>query len=103
MYDKCYFCLDQLPKLKKETTASFFVNFGGAGVQKSWPTLLYHLFYEYQNKKYETHSRFSHGEHTRYTPWLFATLKVDCKQILCDDGDDWPLSASAKSDSVDSV
>ena len=25
MYDKCYFCLDQLPKLKKE---SFFVNFG---------------------------------------------------------------------------
>ena len=35
MYDKCYFCLDQLPKLKKESTASFFVNFGGAGVQKS--------------------------------------------------------------------
>ena len=33
MYDKCYFCLDQLPKLKKESTASFFVNFGGAGVQ----------------------------------------------------------------------
>ena len=28
MYDKCYFCLDQLPKLKKESTASFFVNFG---------------------------------------------------------------------------
>ena len=42
MYDKCYFCLDQLPKLKKESTASFFVNFGGAGVQKSRPTLLYH-------------------------------------------------------------
>ena len=21
MYDKCYFCLDQLPKLKKESTA----------------------------------------------------------------------------------
>jgi len=41
MYDKCYFCLDQLPKLKKESTASFFVNFGGAGVQKSRPTLLY--------------------------------------------------------------
>ena len=41
MYDKCYFCLDQLPKLKKESTASFFVNFGGAGVQKSQPTLLY--------------------------------------------------------------
>ena len=40
MYDKCYFCLDQLPKLKKESTASFFVNFGGAGVQKSRPTLL---------------------------------------------------------------
>ena len=28
MYDKCYFCLDQLPKLKKESTTSFFVNFG---------------------------------------------------------------------------
>ena len=28
MYDKCYFCWDQLPKLKKESTASFFVNFG---------------------------------------------------------------------------
>ena len=41
MYDKCYFCLDQLPKLKKESTSSFFVNFGGAGVQKSRPTLLY--------------------------------------------------------------
>ena len=41
MYDKCYFCLDQLPKLKKESTASFFVNFGGGGVQKSRPTLLY--------------------------------------------------------------
>ena len=28
MYDICYFCWDQLPKLKKESTASFFVNFG---------------------------------------------------------------------------
>ena len=28
MYDKCYFCLDQLLKLKKESTPSFFVNFG---------------------------------------------------------------------------
>ena len=28
MYDKCYFCLDQPSKLKKESTASFFVNFG---------------------------------------------------------------------------
>ena len=45
MYDKCYFCLDQLPKLKKESTASFFVNFGGAGVQKSQPTLLYIIYY----------------------------------------------------------
>ena len=41
MYYKCYFCLDQLLKLKKESTASFFVNFGGAVVQKSQPTLLY--------------------------------------------------------------
>ena len=47
MYDKCYFCLDQLPKLKKESTASFFVNFGGAGVQKSRPTLLYILTYRF--------------------------------------------------------
>ena len=44
MYDKCYFCLDQLPKLKKESTASFFVNFGEAGVQKSRPTLLYEAY-----------------------------------------------------------
>ena len=28
MYDKLFFCLDQLPKLKKESTASVFVNFG---------------------------------------------------------------------------
>ena len=28
MYDKCYFCLDQLRKLTKESTVSFFVNFG---------------------------------------------------------------------------
>ena len=28
MYDKCYFCLYQLLKLKKESTASLFVNFG---------------------------------------------------------------------------
>ena len=48
MYDKCYFCLDQLPKLKKESTASFFVNFGGAGVQKSRPTLLYTIIYAKQ-------------------------------------------------------
>ena len=48
MYDKCYFCLHQLPKLKKESTASFFVNFGGAGVQKSRPTLLYKQFIFYK-------------------------------------------------------
>ena len=51
MYDKCYFCLDQLPKLKKESTASFSVNFGGAGVQKSRPTLLYSEFSNIQNMK----------------------------------------------------
>jgi len=52
MYDKCYFCLDQLPKLKKESTASFFVNFGGAGVQKSRPTLLCdYLCCQRQNQK----------------------------------------------------
>ena len=47
MYDKCYFCLDQLPKLKKESTASFFVNFGRSRGTKE-PTYitvydLYHL------------------------------------------------------------
>ena len=57
MYDKCYFCLDQLPKLKKESTARFFVNFGGAGVQKSRPTLLYHslVFHEMWNHKKRYH------------------------------------------------
>ena len=39
MYDKCYFCLDQLPKLKRESTASFFVNFGRSRVTKE-PTKL---------------------------------------------------------------
>ena len=39
MYDKCYFCLDQLPKLKKESTASFFINFGRSRVTKE-PTKL---------------------------------------------------------------
>ena len=39
MYDKCYFCLDQLPKLKKESTPSFFVNFGRSRVTKE-PTKL---------------------------------------------------------------
>ena len=53
MYDKCYFCLDQLPKLKKESTASFFVNFGGAGVQKSRPTLLYIKQYKSQRQKWK--------------------------------------------------
>ena len=27
MYNKCYFCLDQLPKLKKESTASLLRKF----------------------------------------------------------------------------
>jgi len=27
---------------------------------------------------------------------LLATLKVYCKHILCDDSDDWPLSANAR-------
>ena len=38
MYDKCYFCLDQLLKLKKESKASFFVN-GRSRVTKE-PTKL---------------------------------------------------------------
>ena len=43
MYDKCYFCLDQLPKLKKESTASFFVNFGRSRGTKepTYITVLY--------------------------------------------------------------
>ena len=43
MYDKCYFCLESAPEVEKESTASFFVNFGEAGVQKSRPTLLYQV------------------------------------------------------------
>ena len=27
MYDKCYFCLDQLPKVKKESTDGLFRKF----------------------------------------------------------------------------
>ena len=46
MYDKCYFCLDQLPKLKKESTASFFVNFGRSRGTKE-PT--YITVYELQD------------------------------------------------------
>ena len=34
MYDQCYFCLVQLPKFKKESTASFFVNFRRSRVTK---------------------------------------------------------------------
>ena len=68
MYDKCYFCLDQLPKLKKESTASFFVNFGGAGVQKSRPTLLYLYF------KGTQHTLTSSTSPSRgHTPTIFTT------------------------------
>ena len=68
MYDKCYFCLDQLPKLKKESTASFFVNFGGAGVQKSQPTLLY-LLLGYEVLGTEEYTRRIFGGSTG---WLLA-------------------------------
>ena len=60
MYDKCYFCLDQLPKLKKESIASFFVNFGGAGVQKSRPTLLYHHLHHQQAQNRHRHQVQNH-------------------------------------------
>ena len=45
MYDKCYFCLDQLPKLKKESTASFFVNFGRSRGTKEPTYITVHLWY----------------------------------------------------------
>jgi len=44
MYDKCYFCLDQLLKLKKESTASFFVIFGRSRGTKE-PTYITVLSY----------------------------------------------------------
>ena len=45
MYDKCYFCLDQLPKLKKESTASFFVNFGrNRGTKEPTYITVYQMF-----------------------------------------------------------
>ena len=49
MYDKCYFCLDQLPKLKKESTASFFVNFGRSRGTKepTYITVIYFLNISY--------------------------------------------------------
>ena len=44
MYDKCYFCLDQLPKLKKESTASFFVNFGRSRGTKEPTYITVHIY-----------------------------------------------------------
>jgi len=76
MYDKCYFCLDQLPKLKKESTASFFVNFGGAGVQKSRPTLLYSSMLFSQNERKRIYS---------VKLWCSAKLclKINEKEFFC--------------------
>ena len=48
MYDKCYFCLDQLPKLKKESTASFFVNFGRSRGTKEPTYITVVVFKNYQ-------------------------------------------------------
>ena len=51
MYDKCYFCLDQLPKLKKESTASFFVNFGRSrGTQEPTYITVQNKIYVFEGK-----------------------------------------------------
>ena len=49
MYDKCYFCLDQLPKLKKESTASFFIKFWRSRGTKepAYITVLWDISCEY--------------------------------------------------------
>ena len=50
MYDKCYFCLDQLPKLKKESTASFFVNFGRSrGTKEPTYITVYHQYHHHED------------------------------------------------------
>ena len=53
MYDKCYFCLDQLPKLKKESTASFFVNFGRSRRTKepTYITVMVHVNWMWRKKE----------------------------------------------------
>ena len=51
MYDKCYFCLDQLPKLKKESTASFFVNFGRSRGTKEPTYITVHFYFLAQEIK----------------------------------------------------
>ena len=53
MYDKCYFCLDQLPKLKKESTASFFVNFGRSRGTKE-PTYITVLLFSHFEIKFQS-------------------------------------------------
>ena len=85
MYDKCYFCLDQLPKLKKESTASFFVNFGGAGVQKSRPTLLYwqgsqHEFRESLGVRVESDESLEKAE---YKPKLVVGVWATSLKTVC--------------------
>ena len=45
MYDKCYFCLDQLPKSKKESTASFFINFGRSRGTKEPTYITVYIFW----------------------------------------------------------
>ena len=83
MYDKCYFCLDQLPKLKKESTASFFVNFGGTGVQKSQPTLLYMLIisFAFAGKKQMWKQHWQIGEELWEQP-EFQELRGDNHSTL---------------------
>ena len=58
MYDKCYFCLDQLPKLEKESTASFFVNFGRSRGTKepTYITVISFVVYIISNKLKECSS-----------------------------------------------
>ena len=45
MYDKCYFCLDQLPKLKKESTASLLRKFWRSRGTKEPAYITVHMVY----------------------------------------------------------
>ena len=52
MYEKCYFCLDQLQKLKKESTASFFVNFGRSRGTKEPTYITVIIFCRFSSQRY---------------------------------------------------
>ena len=68
MYEKCYFCLDQLPKLKKESTASFFVNFGRSRGTKE-PTYITVLTLQWWGSTYKPGLDLGSGTGTAACCW----------------------------------